>query len=105
MRLLHKATIWCIWGRCHFLHYGLYFVIEGSDFETKQICRTCDIGYYKYITDTDIKEVIILDIFTMFNFTPYYDPSRPAYDMVANIISSFWWITKPSKGVYSQRRI
>ena len=43
----------------------------------------------KYKTDSDIKEVIILAVFTMLTFNPYYYPSPPLWYMVFNRISSF----------------
>ena len=35
-----------------------------------------------------VKEVIILDVYIIVIFTPYYDPSPPPWKVVANSISS-----------------
>ena len=47
----------------------------------------------KYKTDSDIKEVIILDIFPIFTFTHYYVPSPPLWEVVDNIMSFLWRVT------------
>ena len=44
----------------------------------------------KYKNDADIKEAIRLGIYTIFAFTPYYDPPPPSSEVVASSMSSFW---------------
>ena len=42
----------------------------------------------KHKTDAYIKEVIILDVFPMFTFTPYYDFTTQLCELVANSMYS-----------------
>ena len=42
--------------------------------------------------------MIRLAVFPMFNFTPYYDPSPPSWEEMANSMSSFWQFRHYQKG-------
>ena len=55
----------------------------------------------KYNTGADIEEVVRLDVLTMFKFTPYYDPSTPLWEVVANSMSYFWQFCNHKKGCIS----
>ena len=53
----------------------------------------------KYKTDDNIKEVIILDVFPMFIFTPYYGPSPPLWELVAKSMSYLCQFHNHQKGL------
>ena len=44
----------------------------------------------KHKTDADIKEVILLVIYPIFTFTPYYAISPTSWEVGTNSMSSFW---------------
>ena len=46
-------------------------------------------------------EVIILDLYLLVIFTPYYDPWPPLWNMMVNIMYSCWWYFPYHKGCIS----
>ena len=44
------------------------------------------------------KKVIRLDVYYIFVFTLYYDPSPPSWKVMANRMSSFLWYCHYQKG-------
>ena len=48
--------------------------------------------------------MIILSVYILLLFTPYYGPSPPPWYVVANIMSSFWQVPFRLEGLYFRIR-